>query len=533
MKLKNIVLIIVLAISSLGISSCTKNFEEINTDPNGPVMIEPEFLFTSSIFNAMNLYGGNMNRVVFYNYTQHFSGFQGEFQRYNYSNSDNNTYWKQTYVDILQPVNRIVEEFGENSLYHNRVTIAKIWKAYVFSNTLSIWGGIPMDGALLGEPDVPFTNEQDAYKILLEDLKNLANEIQLSGDKYTPSADKIYGGDLLKWKKFANTLRLRLAMRISNGDPELARQVVQEIYAQPESTITSGNETAKAKWGTTRDDWNPLYDRAVYNYNANMATIPVLGESLVYHTLPYHDPRLGVWAKPATQGPNKGKYFGQNISYGGGNEFASNVELNPHTGLKQVDYSPIGDIFSAADAYYTFISHSESALLKAEAALKGWWGSNAEQYYYEGIDASMEQYGISKADAEAYKQIPGVAWGTASDTIGREAEFKDWLQITSSAIDQNEFYRQVVMQHWLAITMQGVDAWAFMRRTQVLEFQPQFATYDGEYKYMPQRLLYPSDEYNTNGVQVQKAVEALNGDDLMTTKLWFALPNKKNPFLPY
>src|SRR5690606_21918137 len=121
----------------------------------------------------------------------------------------------------------------------------------------------------------------------------------IEGDTYGGSADKIYGGDLLKWKKFANTLRLRLAMRISNaapnGDPVLAEKVVQEIYAQQDLTITSGNETAKAKWGLTRDDWNPLYDRAVYNYNANIATIPVLGESLVYHTKPYNDPRLKVW----------------------------------------------------------------------------------------------------------------------------------------------------------------------------------------------------------------------------------------------
>ncbi len=89
------------------------------------------------------------------------------------------------------------------------------------------------------------------------------------------------------------------------------------------------------------------------------------------------------------------------------------------------------------------------------------------------------------------------------------------------------------MQHWLAIPMQGVDAWTLIRRTRVLEFQPQFATYDGDYKYVPNRILYPSDELQTNPREVQKAIQWLNGPDDLFTKLWFALPIKKNPHLPY
>src|SRR4051812_42110164 len=86
------------------LSSCTKKLEEINENPNSPTKVEPDFLFTTAILEAMNLYGGAMDRVVFYNYTHHYSGFQGEFQRYTYSQSDNNTYWRNTYIKCLQPV---------------------------------------------------------------------------------------------------------------------------------------------------------------------------------------------------------------------------------------------------------------------------------------------------------------------------------------------------------------------------------------------------------------------------------------------
>jgi hypothetical protein len=528
--------IYIFLIGALGLLSCTKNFDKINTDPNRPNRVEPDFLLTSSQYNTLNLYGGDMNRVVFFNYTQHFAGFQGEFQRYTYNDNTNNTYWANTYINCLQPVYQIELNYRDNPSYANRVRIARIWKDYIFSNAVSIWGSIPMESALTGSPSVSYTKEQDVYRTLLADLKNLADSINLSGDKYSAAADKVYAGDLLKWKKFANTLRLRLAMRISNdapnGDPDLAKQVVQEIYQNEQNTIKTQAETAAAIWGTTSDTWSYLYNYVIYNYKANKATIPVLNESLVYYTKPYNDPRLAIYGQPAIQGPNIGKYFGQNISYGGGSPYASGI-TNPHTNLKQDDYSYIGTRFLQQDAEYVFLSYAEACFLKAEAALKGWWGTNGQASYYEGIDASFNRYGLTAAQATTYKNTPGIKWGTASDTTGRSAEFQDWMRICTSYVPAGDYYRQIIMQHWLAIPGQGVDAWALIRRSRTLDFEPQFATYDGTYAYLPQRLLYPGSEYATNTSEVKKAAQWLGGPDNLWTKLWFALPNKKNPYLPF
>lgn len=519
-------------------ASCSKNLEEVNSNPNNPTKVEADFLLTTSIFETLNLFGGNMNRVVFYNYTHHFAGFQGEFQRYNVGINENNTYWRYAYVRSLQPVNQIEVNYKDNPTFKNRVTIARIWKNYIYSNLLSMYGSIPINGSLKGTPSVAFTKEEDAYYQLMDELKVLAESIDMSGDKFTALADQIYGGDLLKWKKFATTLRLRLAMRISNdapnGNPVVARQVVEDIFQNPQFIMSSQTETAAAKWdAVSNTTWNPLYDRVVVNYNSNKATIPVANESLIYHMAPYNDPRLPVYAQPAKQGPKMGQYFGQNISYGGGGTYAGGL-TNPHTGLKQDDYSYVGARFLLPDAEYVFLSYAEACFLKAEAAHKGFIPStSASQYYYEGIDASFNRYGLTAAQATAYKSTPGIAWGTASDTVGRSEQFKDWLQICSSIINAGETYKQIIMQHWLAIPNQGVDAWALIRRTRVLEFQPQFATYDGDYAYVPNRLPYPTDEINTNPAAVQQAVEWLGGPDDLKTKLWFALPTKKNPFLPY
>lgn len=514
-----------------GVFSCTKDFEEINLNPNNPVVVEPGFLLTNSQFETLNLYGGEMNRVVFFNYTHHFAGFQGEFQRYTYSVGSNNNYWRNTFVRCLQPVNQIVELYEGDPTYANRVAIAKIWKAYIFSNAVSMWGPIPMTEALKGTPSVAFDNEKDVYYHLMDELKAQIVAIDLDGDSFANNSDKIYNGDLLKWKKFANTLRLRLALRISKADPQKAEQVTKEIWQESVGVISSKSETAAMNWGTTSDTWSHLYDRVVYNYSSNVATIPVFNESMVYHMKPYNDARISVYAQPSKRGPFIGEYFGQNISYGGGGEYTSRE--NPHFGLKQDDYSYLGTRFLLPDAEYIFLSYAEAAFLKAEAALNGWWNdNNPETFYYEGIDASFNHYDLTADKAQEYKLTPGIKWGSETDSIGRQREFQDWMGICDSYIEAGDYYRQIIMQHWLAIPGQGVDAWALIRRSQVLEFQPQFATYDGMFKYVPGRLPYPDAEIATNPAAVANAVSWLDGPDGLFTKLWFALPNVPNPNLP-
>lgn len=529
MKAKYYIAILLL----LGSLSCTKNFEEINTNPNDPVIVEPEYLLTTSQREALDLYGGAMNRTVFFNYTHHFSGFNGTFQRYSYDLATLDTYWRDTYVNCLQPVNKIIELYDGNESYLNRVLIARIWRAFIYSNTVSMWGPVPLSDALNGTPSVKFDKEEDIYYALMDELKSCIAAIDMAGDKYSSVSDKIYQGDLNKWKKFANTLRLRLAMRISEANPTKAREIALDVAQDAAGLISSKAETALMNWGITSDTWSHLYDRVVYNYTANKATIPVLCESLVYHTLPYNDARITVYAQPAKQGPHTGEYFGQNVSYGSGGEFAGGI-VNPHTGLLQDDYSYLGTRFLLPDAEYIFLSYAEACFLKAEAALKGWWSdANADIYYYQGIDASYNHYGLSSSQATTYKNTPGIAWGTESDSIGRHEEFQDWLQICDSYIEAGDYFRQIIMQHWLAIPGQGVDSWALIRRTRILEFQPQFATYAGDYLYIPDRFPYPGSEASTNGVELQKAISMLGGEDGLYTKLWFGLPNVPNPFLPY
>lgn len=564
--MKRYIFITCIVLSTI-LAGCTKGFEEMNQNPNALNTPTPELLLNSSARGMLNLFGGDLNRVVTFNYTQMFVGFQGRFQRYSEEPSTLINYWRNAYVQCLMPAHDIIRIYGDNPEFSNRVNIAKIWKCYVLSQIAAIWGPIPYEYGLNGDIIVNYNREQDVYYMLFDDLKSAAAALDLEGDMFAKDpifSDGTGKSDILKWKKFANTLRLRLAMRISNpapdGDPVKAQAVVEDVFSEEEFTMLSDNDTALSHWGglisAEGGDYNPLYYYAVYEKQKNIGTLPAFGETACYHMKPYSDPRLKIYAQPVvdkkesdgTVPVHAGEYFGDTASYGGyGGE--SGVTLpgdNVHSKLTREDYSAIGERFLAPDAEFVFLSYAECCFLKAEARLKGWGeksGKTAQYYYEEGIKGSMAHYQIDPSETEAYLQTPGIAWGTATKTVDENGidisvQFMDWLQLCNSIVKPNDFRHQIIMQHWLAIPNQGVDAWTLMRRTQELQFEPCFSGYEGYYKYMPYRLKYPTSEVQYNTEACERACNeflsargSFSGND-MYVKLWWALPNKKNAGIP-
>lgn len=564
--MKKFQIILCTALTAL-VVSCTNGFEEMNRNPNALKNPTPELLLNSSVRATLNLFGGDLNRVVTYNYTQLFVGFQGRFQRYSEEPATLINYWRDAYVRCLMPTQEIINIYGSRGDYANRVLMAKIWKCYLLSQIAAVWGPIPYESGLKGDIVTPYNREQDLYYMLLDDLKAAADALDPAGDVFgkdviLPAASG--KSDIAKWKKFANTLRLRLAMRISNpapnGDPVKAQAIVEEVFADEVNTMSSDEDTVLSHWGgliSAEDgDYNPLYYYAVYEKSKNIGTLPAFGETACYHMLPYNDPRLPIYAQPVvdkktsdgTIPVHAGEYFGDTGSYGGygGESGLTYPGDNVHSKLTREDYSPIGEWFLRPDAEFVFISYAECCFLKAEARLRGWGaasGKTAEDYYNDGIRGSMTHYAIKSEAAEAYLATPGIAWGTSTKTTDDEgvdisAKFMDWLQICNSIVGKNDFLRQIITQHWLALPNQGVDAWTLMRRTQILQFEPCFSGYEGFYKYLPYRLKYPTSEVQYNTTECEKACReylsprgSFTGND-MYVKLWWALPNVKNTNIP-
>lgn len=564
MKRYRIILSFLLAVLA---TACTDGFEQMNRNANAMNNPTPELLLNGSVRGTMNLFGGDINRVVTFNYTQLFVAFQGRFQRYSEDPAPLINYWRNAYVQCLMPVENIITIYSAQPGYENRVRMARIWKCYLLSQIAAIWGPIPYQSGLKGDIVSPYNREQDIYYMLFDDLAAAAEGLDPAGDVFSndviiPAADG--SSDILRWRKFANTLRLRLAMRISNpapnGDPVKAQAVVEEVFADEAATMQSDEDTVLGHWGglisAEGGDYNPLYYYAVYEKSKNIGTLPAFGETAAYHMKPYGDPRLAVYAQPVvskkesdgTTPVHAGEYFGDTASYGGygGESGLTYPGENIHSKLTREDYSPIGEWFLKPDAEFVFLSYAECCFLKAEARLRGWGessGKMAADYYEEGIRGSMAHYGIESAQVDAYLATPGIAWGTATRTTDQEGQdisvqFMDWLRICNSIVSQNDFLHQIVMQHWLALPNQGLDAWTLLRRTQVLQFEPCFSGYEGYYKYLPYRLKYPTSEVQYNTTECEKAFTryllprgSFAGND-MYVKLWWALPNPKNPAIP-
>ena len=270
---KNIIVTILLAAGLW--AGCTKGFEQMNQNPNAMNNPTPDLLMNSSVRGTLNLFGGDLNRVVTYNYTQLFVGFQGRFQRYSEEPSTLINYWRDAYVRCLMPAQDIIRIYGGREGYENRVQMAAIWKCYLLSQITAIWGPIPYEYGMNGDIVVNYNREQDIYYMLFDDLKAAMNAIDLEGDRF--SSDAIFAAtdgksDLAKWQKFANSLRLRLAMRISNaapnGDPAKAKAIAEEVFATEALTMSSDADVALSHWGglisAEGGDYNPLYYYAVY-----------------------------------------------------------------------------------------------------------------------------------------------------------------------------------------------------------------------------------------------------------------------------
>ena len=508
--------------------SCTNDFEEINTNEFIFNEASPEALFSGVVKNTLDLVGGNMNDQMFNTYASFYGGKGGQFNRYFYTEQALDQYWKKFYVNILKNNQDIIDSYSSDSNYNNRVTIAKIWKSYVYSILVSTFGPVPYQKALQGKNAAVYDSEEFIYTDILAELKTAFENIDVSGD--TLAQDPIFDGDLNKWKKFANSLRLKIALRISEGFPTLAQQHGSDAMTNEESLISSNAENVVMKWGVEQENWSFNYSRYVF-IEANDDVVPYMNLHFLLNLKTYKDPRLFKLVEPSNDPITltdvvfrsgsttelitveyELPYFGRPLGGNAGVEgWALNQNDNILNGLANRRFSrPKLDLFMAQDMGYNVITYSEINFIKAEAQLKGWGGSkSAEQYYYDGIEASFQQYGA--IGVTEYKNRDGIQWGTTS--VGDRGLFG----LVTSGIS-NDPLDKITRQRWLASYNQGHDIWCMQKRTRKLPLIDQFAP-DGatglDYAPLPERMVYPPlSEGGLNNAAFQDAILNLGGNTL-------------------
>ena len=535
MKHLYISLLILVAAVAVLFSSCTDGFEKINTNPYRLTSVDPDYVFGLTTVATLKELSNNNNWFFMGNYTNQLSVIGGGGPHFG-KDGRGERYWQNFYVYCLNPLYQFINDpkYNENEGYKNRLMIAKIWRSYVLSQIVALYGPCPCKEACNGEPNIPYDPEDVVYRFILGELKEAYETLNPNGDVFPSGADPFLQSNINRWAQFAHCIRLRVAMRIAEVPETLApglaneaREIIAEELENSEQglLIRDNKDNFFMRFQTDVDaNKNPIsveVDQYPKRDTEDPGNFPVIHESFLLWIGPdtYDDPCLNIYATAGSRGTALNplpEYLGrphsmetpQNFIYPPG--FSS-----PYSNLKYGDFATLGREFYLVNTSFPFFTYPELVLMKAEAVLKGYWTGRktAEAYYNDGIDARCARFSISGGPVRQYRETDGIKWSTPSDTIGRQKDFMDYLGLIDSYLGGPEDnFKRIVVQQWINFFIQGVDSYTLLRRTGVLTFKPHFGVdqstgyTNAYYGYTPFRLGYPGVERVVNAKETQIAI---------------------------
>lgn len=385
------------------------------------------------------------------------------------------------------------------------LSIAEILKVMAMQRVTDVYGPIPyskigVDGAI----QTPYDSQKDIYLKMFEELDIAISQLtERQTQSINPNTDLIYGGDVVKWIKLANSIKLRLAMRIVYAEPAIAQSRAEEAVSHQIGVMTSNADNAALK--TFGVDGNPLNVAVKFNAGDHRSVA-----DMTAYMNAYKDPRRASYFEASGfEGVDYSGYR-SGINVGGENEF--------------IKYSLIK---ISRDTPLQWMNASEVAFLKAEAALRGWnmGGVSAETLYKQGVTLSFEQWGVTGADSYLADNT-GTPDGY-SDPAGTYTYNIRLTDVTVKWDDTATFEKKlerIIIQKWLANYLLGHEAWADRRRTgyprmiPVMVNNSQGLLANGD---TPRRLPYPAQEAVTNKKNYDDALNMLGGLDNIATRLWW------------
>lgn len=476
--MKRYIIISIFFIAATWLSSCKNELSDINQNPNEATNAQPNYLLTSTIRIASDQYWGvtnNMGSSLLF--VQHWAMVQyTDPDRYIFTANSFSSGWSNWYATCIAQL-KTINSLGESSGNTNYQGVSLVLRSWIYSLLTEAYGDIPYTQASsINEYLTPvYDSQEDIYIGLLNDLKQAQSLLDAAGPAI--SGDIIYNGSIIRWKKFANSLRLRLALRIADRLPSITQTVINEIQQEGSGYISSNAENALL-----------LYQEAPYQNPVNISFETRqdyrISKTIVDKLFELNDPRLPVFATP-TVNPSNNIYTG--LPNGLTTSEASNIGFD--------NVSLPGAYFRAVKAPAVIMSYTEVLFFLAEASSRGFINDNAETLYEDAIKASFAQYGISDV-----------------------AVVGQYLNQPSIKFDNGNYKKSIGEQKWIALFGQGLEAFSEWRRLDFPKLTPAKAGVLGG--QIPLRFLYPGTEQSLNGINYKAAV-AHQGTDALTTKLWF------------
>lgn len=483
--------VILLVFTSL--LSCTDNFEELNIDPNRPKDVTPGILLGQMQYRIVNSSIQSSRSFTHELMQVHAPRSSTSGQGlHRYVVTPGQAVWSAFYDRLtdVEDIYKISDQLKEN----NYKAIALVYKSWAYSILTDLYGDVPYSQAIKASEGnfLPaFDKQKDIYIQILKDLET-ANTLFDDTKALTYGGDMVYNANALtgsknigiqKWKKFANSLRLRLLLRISKREGEInVNQQINSILANATTNpvFTANADDAIFRYPGTYPYFNPYYQARTLDWREGT----YFTKFFLNHMNNVNDPRRAIWAIPVTVN-------GQSVYQG--------IESGYPTSLEYI----VGRNSSYPDALKTspllgvMMTYSELEFIKAELALKGYnTGKTAKAHYESGITASMVQWGASMP--AGFLNTAGIAYNSTGTTAQQ--------------------LEQIMLQKYYAFFFVDYQSWFEKRRTGY-PILPRGTGIPAE-NIFPSRVPYPTYLQSLNSSNLQAAVASMGGDN-SNVKVWW------------
>lgn len=478
-------------------ASCDNGFEELNVDPTKSSQIEANSKFTAALLRTSGERYEAWRANLIYQSTmmQHFASTAGYWSgdKYTWNKGYAASLFDRYYSGPVKAIEDILVQLREEGKPEEMIAIARIWRVTIYSRLTDVYGDIPYSeagkGYLEGNLNPKYDAQSAIYADMLKELEESAAALG-SGDSAWGGSDIIFSGDQGKWKKYANSMMLRLGLRLIKVDPAGAQSWATKAISG--GVMTSNSDIAYIQHTPGPEGINKNGNGEVFSADGN----PRMSKTFIDFL--QGDPRLPILAARRSDASTasadlKGLPNGLDgdLLLEATGEDNTNAYAEPNRG-----------IITGEDAPMFFQTYAEVELMLAECAERwGLAGGDVEGHYNAGVTAAMKYLGI---------------YGTAADIA--DADITSYL--TNNPFDSANALEMIGNQYWAATFLNEYETFANWRRTGYPVLTP--TNYPGNETNgtIPRRLTYPTSEQTANAASYA-AANAAQGPDVLTTRVWW------------
>ncbi len=487
----------------LVLASCDSGFEEMNVNPTQADQLDPNFKLTNIQVQISGQRYENWRTNLIYSSVmiQHFATIPGYWagDKYTYIGSYSAAMWDRYYPNIARNIEDLLLQTGEDPEMANMHHITQIVRVIMYHRLTDLYGDVPYSEAGRGFIDditqPAYDPQSEIYADMLAKLEAAAAALNPANPSYG-AGDVMYQGDVDQWRKLANSLMLRLGMRLVKVDPAAAQSWASKAISG--GTMDSNDDIA----------YVPHNDASGWQNGNGQVFLadgsPRLSEFFVDWMVVHGDPRLEVYGTIPVAGADP-------VGMPNGRSNAVDPRIEDHPSWISCDSgaSPCGmDVYMVPNAVLQgvddpmfFMTYAEVELLKAEAAVRGWHSGDPATHYANGVRAAMQYLSMYGAEA-----------------VIADADIDAYL--TANPYDAAKGMQQINEQIWAAVLLNEYEAYANWRRTGYPELTPVVFPGNVTGGTIPRRLRYREAEAVANPENYSAAVSR-QGPDEFTTRIWW------------